>query len=1263
MALLQNIYNSLKRNILDKTKVDEKIGSYLKSTPNKARNFFTQTLPQFVKNEATGGKGSAIDYLSYVPKTLYKQSLKTETPKIDLSQNINQPVAKTAVSMLQSIPNAFMQAPKSTFEGSYEVLNNRLRQLRGDQVPWQSDVKSLAKSVELPLWLMTGGKGKELASLKKTSLGNKILQGSKTGRKIGSLFGAQQSAKDIEETDSLSQAALKTGVGTVTGAVIGTGIGATVPIFSHYLNKSFKNFKELTKSIEKLPKAEKQKVIKAGFDILHKPEGSYKIQKTPEGAIRQIGSGFRPLSPTKNLKTIVGEKPQIPVEKMSKFGEKPSMLLEAPRAFSKWFGKNWENVKGKYWDKLDYAKSDAVKFKDKYNKIISDLNIPAGSKLSKYVQLAGEKKIGKKELIKQLGQKDADKVLKADKVFRNVYQDILKEINSLRESSGLSPIKERQDYYRHLGESGSSYLETLIHGGTRGEKGQSIMKLRKGDKTQYDAVKGYSDYIERASHLGYLEPQIKNFQSLLAGLKKNKNTPEGLVKDLQQYIDQQLRGVQKKPSDIESVNFAVNVLDKGASTVRANQILGNISSLLAQSLNLPTGIWRSGPLNAIKGVMFMPKNIKIINSMPFIADRAYRQPIKFSTGLGKVKAPGGAAMQHLDLATTRMIGSMFYQKALHTGVKNPVKWASDQTRLVMGGRGVGDFSKLQSSKFGNTFVPFSLEVQSGLNTLGEMVSERKVGELIGYFITAYGVNESFEKLSGFRPLVDPIDTAIDVYKYANGTDEKKQSWLRVIGRVIAGATEFNPVAQNALALTYPILEHLTKDEKGKSYLPSSRDIFGSDDPTRFGSVNMYLPKDSVITGNRPLDLMLNPLLQYTPTGYGNQAKKTLAGLFAHEKGYTQSKKGNVIHPVDQDVKTKLRMAGFGPWSTERTREAFQSDYTRPLDSKESELFKTLPKGEQREKMFENIQSGHKQTGLFKAPEDKKGILDRIFKKEEKFEWGVQPVTKEQKQSHSEKVDIALKNNLEVPDKDLITRFFDGQTYYTEDIETKEGIIKAALEIQKDEYLTSEQKKQIIKASKVSEDKLDYYKDAVKNKRVKYQEILSSLESIEDREELLTKLMAMRRSVAGRRILYNEDVDYLYDHGYITKNEKKLLNAVKYDELTDKFYLDRDFKLSSGSGSKSSISKEQKEKQKELEKSMREELALFKMSMKVVNQSTSNIKSIKSILKMFTQKSDTPKKLDTILKSGQTTISKGPELKSLKTSTKPSSKVTNTKNTI
>lgn len=99
--------------------------------------------------------------------------------------------------------------------------------------------------------------------------------------------------------------------------------------------------------------------------------------------------------------------------------------------------------------------------------------------------------------------------------------------------------------------------------------------------------------------------------------------------------------------------------------------------------------------------------------------------------------------------------------------------------------------------------------------------------------------------------------------------------------------------------------------------------------------------------------------------------------------------------------------------------------------------------------------------------------------------------------------------------------------------------------------------------------MEYYAKANDTNDNKLRSILEVVAKAKDRETLMRDLLAYKVMVGNKSILSStEQVNYLYDRGFISKAEKALLNAVKYDELTKSFYVDRDYKGfgSGGSGS-------------------------------------------------------------------------------------------------
>lgn len=174
---------------------------------------------------------------------------------------------------------------------------------------------------------------------------------------------------------------------------------------------------------------------------------------------------------------------------------------------------------------------------------------------------------------------------------------------------------------------------------------------------------------------------------------------------------------------------------------------------------------------------------------------------------------------------------------------------------------------------------------------------------------------------------------------------------------------------------------------------------------------------------------------------------------------------------------------------------------------------------------------------------------------------VMPKTKKERDAFNESVDTALENGAELPDSAIVTRFFDGKTYDKSARTGQQEILNEMLKISEDEYLTPEQKDKIAKAAKIDPADLEYYKNASMDSDDRLEGLLTyaATASEGDRDEFMENLIMGKKQVGGKSMFSTTMYDRLYDEGLISKEEKKLITAIKYDPIFNKFYMDRDYK--------------------------------------------------------------------------------------------------------
>ena len=165
---------------------------------------------------------------------------------------------------------------------------------------------------------------------------------------------------------------------------------------------------------------------------------------------------------------------------------------------------------------------------------------------SALVQLLGEKKITPDALYST--GVDVTKIEKAVDEFRNVYEELIEQINESMLDNGYAPVEHRKDYFPHFTEeradtllgkaakllgidiTNREELPTDIAGQTYqfkpGRTWFSNILERTSNVTDYDALKGFDKYIRGATDLIYHTGDIQNLRALSTAIKGSYNDVE-----------------------------------------------------------------------------------------------------------------------------------------------------------------------------------------------------------------------------------------------------------------------------------------------------------------------------------------------------------------------------------------------------------------------------------------------------------------------------------------------------------------------------------------------------------------------------------------------------------------------------------------------------------------------------------------------------------------------------------------------------------------
>lgn len=284
---------------------------------------------------------------------------------------------------------------------------------------------------------------------------------------------------------------------------------------------------------------------------------------------------------------------------------------------------------------LNRLRGESASFKKSYQDRIKALgkDFKVGSKVSELTQKFGEGKVTAENLIKEVGEEQAQKVMNGAIEFRQMYDEILDTLNARRVESGLEAIPKRDDYFRHMVDlgKGGNPLNDLMTGGS-GAKSASIMKAREGEETAYDAVGGMLDYLEKAGRAGFTDTVTPRIQKLAGTLKEGGDAQAGEYLD---WLSDSVLGV--KP---DAGTFG-NVVQNVASRMRGSRVVGNLGSVINQTASLPVGINDAGWGNFIKG-MASKETREAAKQSAYLADAGYRQPLEFLSGMDQVTGRAGA---------------------------------------------------------------------------------------------------------------------------------------------------------------------------------------------------------------------------------------------------------------------------------------------------------------------------------------------------------------------------------------------------------------------------------------------------------------------------------------------------------------------------------------------------------------------------------------------------------------------------------------------
>jgi hypothetical protein len=525
-------------------------------------------------------------------------------------------------------------------------------------------------------------------------------------------------------------------------------------------------------------------------------------------------------------------------------------------------------------------------------------------------------------------------IVKASNEGRTVYKNLLGQINQQLTRFGYDAIPERKNYVTHttqlqtfadkignfLNLNSDELPRTMagINMETKpGKKFFSFGLQRKGGSTHEGLITALEKYLPSASRQIYHTEDIQRGRAILDFLQRSADEGDtrlsGFTSYFSQYVDH-LAGKQNiidRPVEKILGRKFLEIGDWVRKRTGANMVGGNLSSAATNFIPFTqSAATTSKPAFArglLESALNFGKNPSTVDGVQsgFLLRRFAKERITGTLG-ENIKDTASLPFKLVDKFTSTSIVAGKYFEQLKKGLskEKAMAVADDYAQRVMADRSFGQSPLLFNSRVLGALTQFQLEVNNQMSFLAKDIPKNMgysksqiASSLVQFGIYAYIFNNLYEKVMGRRPQIDLIQAAISTQQ---GLAEGQ------------GLQAFNPMNQ-----------------EGK----------GFSDRTGTGQILNQLPFTSIGGGRLPIaSAFTNPQYFLLPPLGGGQIKKTVEGLGAYNKGYSETDKGNVRYPIKKDTSNLIKTAAFGQYAVPEAQKYF-SEGRKPLSDTASTTVK------------------------------------------------------------------------------------------------------------------------------------------------------------------------------------------------------------------------------------------------------------------------------------------------------------------------------------
>lgn len=635
-----------------------------------------------------------------------------------------------------------------------------------------------------------------------------------------------------------------------------------------------------------------------------------------------------------------------------------------------------------------------------YNDRIAKYNL--NDEESTYVQMIGEKghnpqtTLTDNQIIdfynKNQNKIDKAKCEKAVEEFRSIYDELYNSINQVLRANGYKGLEYRKGYFPHfIEEKSTSFLGKLaekmgwkkpsgalptdIAGITEefkpGKAWTSFAQQRTGDATDYNALKGFDNYLNGAmdvifhtediQKLRALENEIRyqysdkgvkekidsimnddsldieeKYEQIQSTLSNVRNNPLGnLVSEIREYTNNLANKKSFTDRSMEQLfgRNTYSISKQIMSRVSANMVGANVSSAMTNFIPITQAWGGMSTKNLFKGIQSTIqatfKDDGFSNNSVWLTNRTKQADRLYKSKLDKINEKLGIPFEAVDSFTSNVIVRGKYLDNIEKGMseQEAISNADEFAKDVMAGRSKGEtptaFNK--TNPLLKMFTAFQLEVNNQYGYMfkdlpasaGE-AKDKLAAALLKVFLGAFLYNWLSEKITGRKSAFSPIDTAIDNIETATNENLDFGQKLQAITKDVSQELPFvsGIVGGGRLPISSAI-PFANRSEYQDSALELMVEAFGEDEAKKSKAQKELLKEFS-----KPIYFLALPFA-------GGQIKKTIEGaeMYSHELPGSYTTSGNLRFEAPQDTLGKAQALVFGQYASENAREYFDKGYS------------------------------------------------------------------------------------------------------------------------------------------------------------------------------------------------------------------------------------------------------------------------------------------------------------------------------------------------